>query len=423
MLDRTFIRENIDRVRKALADRHSDFDLNKLVELDDRARTLRKEVEDDRAERNRVSEKTGRLSKLGQDITGDRAAMKALANSIKQKESELADIEEELTVLLKTIPNLPHPSVPVGKDETANKLIRKVGEPRRFDFVPRDHVELGTALGILDMERAAKITGARFAHYWGLGARLERALINFMLDVQTRENGYGEVLPPFIVNDQTLFGTGQLPKFEADLFKLQDLKYYLIPTAEVPVTNLYRDEILDGKTLPIKLAAYTPCFRSEAGSYGKDVRGLIRQHQFNKVELVCFSRPEESYDELEKLTAAAETILKKLELPYQVVALSTGDLGFSAAKTYDLEVWLPSQQRYREISSCSNFEDFQARRANIRFRTDAKSKPRLVHTLNGSGLAVGRTWLAILENYQQADGSVKIPDALAPYMDGVKEIR
>ncbi|HEV8132160.1 MAG TPA: serine--tRNA ligase [Acidobacteriota bacterium] len=423
MLDRTFVRENIEQVGKALQDRGSDFNLDKFLELDDRVRTLRTEVEEGRAERNRMSEKIGRLTKLGQDTTAERTAMKARTNKTKQDESELTAVEEELATLLKIIPNIPHPSVPVGKDETANQLIRKVGEPRRFDFSPKDHVELGAALGILDMERAAKITGARFAHYWGLGARLERALINFMLDVQTRENGYQEVLPPFIVNDQTLFGTGQLPKFRADLFKLDGLDYYLVPTAEVPVTNLYRDEIIESKKLPLKLTAYTPCFRSEAGSYGKDTRGLIRQHQFNKVELVCFSQPDTSYDELERLTTAAETILQKLELPYQVVALSTGDLGFAAAKTYDLEVWLPSQQRCREISSCSNFEDFQARRANIRFRADAKAKPRLVHTLNGSGLAVGRTWVAIVENYQQPDGSVKIPKVLVPYMDGVREIR
>ncbi|HEY3128705.1 MAG TPA: serine--tRNA ligase [Acidobacteriota bacterium] len=438
MLDRTFIRENLDRVRKALTDRGSDFDLDKFLRLEELARNLRKEVEEHRAARNRLNERIAQLAKQGVDISSERAQMKERGDLLTQKELELKQWENELEELLKIIPNIPHPSVPVGKDETANQLIRKVGEPRHFDFAPKDHVEIGTALGILDLERAAKITGARFAHYWGLGARLERALINFMLDVHTREHGYREVLPPFIVNDQTLFGTGQLPKFEADLFKLQEFraevsatgqtpsgarKYYLIPTAEVPVTNLFRDEVVENEKLPLKLAAYTPCFRSEAGSYGKDVRGLIRQHQFNKVELVCFSLPEQSYDELEKLTGAAETILKKLGLPYQVVALSTGDLGFAAAKTYDLEVWLPSQQRYREISSCSNFEDFQARRANIRYRSDAKSKPRLLHTLNGSGLAVGRTWLAILENYQQADGSVKIPDALVSYMAGETEIR
>ncbi|MBI4454670.1 MAG: serine--tRNA ligase [Acidobacteria bacterium] len=423
MLDRTFIRENIDRVRMALGNRHSDVDLSQFQNLDACERTFRKEAEELRAKRNSVSEQIGRLTRQGQDTTILRKEMREVGDRIKYLEEELVRLEASLSQFLHSIPNVPNSSVPIGPDESANQVIRRVGELRAMEFAPKDHVELGARLGILDIERATKITGARFANYWGLGARLERALITFMLDVHTREHGYQEVLPPFMVNDQALFGTGQLPKFAADLFKIEGFNYYLVPTAEVPVTNLYRDEVLEGEKLPVKLTAYTPCFRSEAGSYGKDTRGLIRQHQFNKVELVCFCRPEDSYDELEKLTAAAETILQRLELPYQVVALSTGDLGFASAKTYDLEVWLPSQRRYREISSCSNFEDFQARRANIRFRPDPQSKARLVHTLNGSGLAVGRTWVAVVENYQQGDGSVKIPEVLVSYMDGTREIR
>ncbi|MBI3940863.1 MAG: serine--tRNA ligase [Acidobacteria bacterium] len=423
MLERVFIRENIDRVQKALQDRGSDVDLARFQELDGRERVLRRELEELRAKRNRTSEEIGRLTRQGEETAGLRAEVKGLGDRIKYLDGEVLQLGEALNQFLHVIPNVPHPSVPVGKDETANTLIRKVGEPRVMEFSPKDHIELGARLGILDLERATKIAGTRFANYWGLGARLERALIWLMLDVHTREHGYQEVLPPFMVNAQALFGTGQLPKFAGDLFKIEGLNYYLIPTAEVPVTNLFKDEVLDGDRLPVKLTAYTPCFRSEAGSYGKDTRGLIRQHQFNKVELVCFSRPEESYNELEKLTASAEAILQRLELPYRVVALSSGDLGFSSAKTFDLEVWVPSQQRYREISSCSNFEDFQARRANIRFRSEAGAKTRLVHTLNGSGLAVGRTWLAVVENFQQADGSVKIPEALVPYMGGVSEIR
>ena len=423
MLDRTFIRDNIDRLRKALAQRHWDLDLGRFEELDARERAVRKRVEELRAERNSSSKEIGNLTKQGQDTSALRRRMAEVGEEISSLEKQLEELESALQNFLAEIPNIPHETVPTGRDESSNEEIRKVGEPKPMDFEVRDHLEIGTRLGILDVERAAKITGARFAHYWGAGARMERALINFMLDIHTREHGYREVLPPFIVNDRTLFGTGQLPKFAADLFKLEGLEYYLIPTAEVPVTNLYRDEVLEGGMLPLRLTAYTPCFRSEAGSYGKDTRGLIRQHQFNKVELVCFCRPEESYEELERLTAAAEKVLQRLELPYRVVALSTGDLGFAAAKTYDLEVWLPSQRKYREISSCSNFEDFQARRANIRFRAEPKGKPRLVHTLNGSGLAVGRTWLAILENYQREDGSVQIPAALVPFMDGLKEIR
>lgn len=423
MLDKTFIRENLERVRSALSTRNSDIDLSGFQRLDERLRKLQGEADQLRAERNRESEKIGKMAQQGADIAGQRATVKTLGDRIKTLESELAELDRELDGLLRLIPNVPHPSVPVGRDETANVVVRRVGEKPSFNFPALDHVELGTRLGILDMERAAKVTGARFANYWGAGARLERALIAFMLDVHTREHGYREALPPFMVNDQSLFGTGQLPKFAADLFKLEGLNYYLVPTAEVPVTNLFRDEILEAASLPLRVTAYTPCFRSEAGSYGKDTRGLIRQHQFNKVELVCFCRPEESYEELERLTGSAEVILQRLELPYQVVALSSGDLGFSAAKTFDLEVWLPSQERYREISSCSNFEDFQARRANIRYRPDARGKNRLVHTLNGSGLAVGRTWLAVVENYQQEDGSIRIPPVLVPYMHGETEIR
>src|SRR6201995_4833297 len=337
----------------------------------------------------------------------------------------MEEADARLRNILIGIPNLPDDSVPVGKNEEDNVEVRRFGTPPQVDFTPKPHWELGEQLGVLDMERAAKITGARFAVYWNLGAKLERALMNFMLDLHTREHGYTEVLPPYLVNAESMYGTGQLPKFEADLFKVPhgDKNLYLIPTAEVPVTNLYRDEILDAAQLPTSLVAYTPCFRSEAGSYGKDVRGIIRQHQFQKVELVKFTRPENSYEQHEKLTRNAEEILQRLGLPYRVMALSTGDMGFSSAKTYDLEVWLPGQQLFREISSCSNFLDFQARRANIRYRPAGQNKTTLVHTLNGSGLAVGRTWLAILENYQQADGSVRIPDALIPYMGGQTEIR
>jgi seryl-tRNA synthetase len=332
-------------------------------------------------------------------------------------------VEADLTGSMVTVPNLPHESAPIGRDESANQEIKRWGAAPSFDFEPRDHVDLGVALGILDLERATKISGARFSILIGLGARLERALINFCLDVQTKRHGYQEVLPPFIVNSNTLFGTGQLPKFEADLFKLTDERnFYLIPTAEVPLTNIYAGEILDGARLPIKMTAYTPCFRSEAGSYGKDTRGLIRQHQFDKVELVKITRPEDSYDELESLTRDAETILEELGLAYRRVALATGDLGFTSAKTYDIEVWLPSQNTYREISSCTNCEAFQARRASIRFRRDQKSKPEFAHTLNGSGMAIGRLWLALLENYQQADGSIMIPEALRPYLDGLERM-
>jgi seryl-tRNA synthetase len=426
MLDINYVRTNLDLVRQKLAARNFPLaPLDRFTALDERRRALIGERDDLNAVRNRESQEIGKLMKAGQKADADarRAAVREIGDRITVTESELNEIEGELNTLLVTVPNLPHDSAPVGRDESANQEIKRWGEPPVFDFEPRDHVDLATALGLLDLERAAKISGARFSILTGVGARLERGLINFCLDLQTKRHGYTEVLPPFIVNAQTLFGTGQLPKFEGDLFKLTDERdFYLIPTAEVPLTNIYADEILDGARLPIKMTAYTPCFRSEAGSYGKDTRGLIRQHQFDKVELVKITRPEDSYDELEKLTADAEAVLEALGLAYRRVMLSTGDMGFSAAKTYDLEVWLPSQNTYREISSCSNCESFQARRAQIRFRREAKSKPEYAHTLNGSGLAIGRTWLAVLENYQQADGSVVIPEALRPYMDGMESI-
>lgn len=427
MLDINYVRANLDLVRQKLAARNFPLaPLDRFTELDLRRRALIGERDELNASRNRESQEIGKLMKAGQkeDAEGRRAAVREIGDRITETEAELSEIERELNTLLVTVPNLPHDDVPVGRDESANQEIKQWGEPPAFDFEPRDHVDLATALGLLDLERAAKISGARFSILTGAGARLERGLINFCLDMQTRRHGYTEVVPPFIVNAQTLFGTGQLPKFEGDLFKLTDERnFYLIPTAEVPLTNIYADEILDGARLPIKMTAYTPCFRSEAGSYGKDTRGLIRQHQFNKVELVKITRPEDSYDELEKLTADAEAVLEALGLAYRRIVLSTGDMGFSAAKTYDLEVWLPSQNTYREISSCSNCEGFQARRAQIRFRRDTKSKPEYAHTLNGSGMAIGRTWLALLENYQQADGSIVIPEALRPYMDGMESIK
>src|SRR6266571_2388705 len=394
-------------------------------EINKRRRTLVRERDDLNAIRNRESQEIGKLMKAGQkeEAQSRRAAVRELGDQIAAIETELSAIERDLNDLMVSLPNLPHQSAPVGPDESANQEIKRWGTPPVFDFEPRDHVDLGVSLGLLDLERAAKISGSRFAILMGAGARLERALINFCLDIQTRKNGYEEALPPFIVNSNTLFGTGQLPKFEADLFKLTDERgLYLIPTAEVPLTNLYAGEILDGARLPIKMTAYTPCFRSEAGSHGKDTRGLIRQHQFDKVELVKITRPEDSYDELESLTHDAEVVLEELGLAYRRVALATGDLGFSSAKTYDIEVWLPSQNTYREISSCSNCEAFQARRAGIRFRREQKSKPEFAHTLNGSGLAIGRLWLALLENYQQADGSVVIPQALRPYIDGLEKL-
>lgn len=423
MLDINFVRNRHAEVLRRLATRGPGYDLKEFAELDQSRRNTVSEVDRLRSERNSASQEIGRMKKAGEDTAAQQEAVRRLGDEIKNLENTLAEVEGKLNSLLACIPNLPHESVPVGSDESANRVVRTWGEPARFDFQPKEHVELGEQLGILDMSRAGKITGARFALYIGAGALLERALIQFMLDMHTREHGYREILPPFMVNSQSLYGTGNLPKFAADLFKLEDHDYYLIPTAEVPVTNIFREEILPGEDLPIAFAAYTPCFRSEAGSYGKDTRGLIRQHQFNKVELVRFSLPEDSYEQLELLTGHAEKILQRLGLPYRTVTLSTGDMGFSSAKTYDLEVWLPGQGKYREISSCSNFEDFQARRANIRYRPKAKDKPRLVHTLNGSGLAIGRTWVAVVENYQRSDGTVSIPEALQPYMRGMKEIR
>jgi len=376
------------------------------------------EAETMKARRNRASEDISKLKKSGQDATAAIAETKDLREQIQAREKAAADLDARLQDILSGIPNMPHPSVPVGHGAEENVEVRRWGTPPQFDFAPKPHWDLGAELGVLDLERAVKLTGARFAVYWDLGAKLERALANFMLDLHTREHGYTEVLPPYLVNSESMYGTGQLPKFASDSFRVPhgDKDLWLIPTAEVPVTNLYRDEILDAERLPISLTAYTPCFRSEAGSYGKDVRGIIRQHQFQKVELVKFSRPENSYEEHEKLTRDAETVLQKLGLHYRTVALCTGDMGPSSAKTYDIEVWLPGQQLFREISSCSNFESYQARRANIRYRPEGKNKTEFVHTLNGSGLAVGRTWVAIVENYQQADGSVVIPDALRPYI-------
>lgn len=422
MLDLKFVRENIDVVQKAVEARRAEVDLASFRLLDEKRRAILPELESLRARRNEVSAEVGRIKKAGGDPSGVFAEMKEVGGRIKELEQQSAGVEEQLKALLMTIPNLPHESVPVGNGEEDNPVVTTWGEPPKFDFEPLNHWDIGESLDIIDFERAARMTGARFAVLKGLGARLERALINFMLDLHTKEHGYIEVLPPFMVNSQAMTGTGNLPKFGDDLFKLEGTDYWLIPTAEVPVTNLHMQEVLDGAKLPLLYTAYTPCFRSEAGSHGKDVRGLIRQHQFDKVELVRFVRPEDSYEHLEKLTANAEEVLRRLELPYRKVVLCTGDMGFSSAKTYDLEVWLPGQGRYREISSCSNFEDFQARRAGIRFKDKGQKGTSLAHTLNGSGLAVGRTLVAILENGQQADGSVRLPKALAPFMGGVSEI-
>ena len=420
MLDLSFVRDNLPLVEEKLRQRGMDPGevLKDFRAIDTERRQAITETETMKARRNRASEEIAPLKKSGQDASALIAETKELREKIQEREKLVAEYEERLQQLLAGIPNLPHQSVPVGKSADDNVEVRQWGSQPTFDFTPKPHWELGEQLGVLDMERATKLTGARFAVYWDLGARLERALANFMLDLHTREHGYTEVLPPFLVNSDSMYGTGQLPKFASDLFRVPhgERDLWLIPTAEVPVTNLYRDEVINADRLPISLTAYTPCFRSEAGSYGKDVRGIIRQHQFQKVELVKFTRPENSYEELERLTHDAESVLQKLGLHYRVVALSTADMGFSSAKTYDIEVWLPGQGLFREISSCSNFESFQARRANIRFRNDGKGKSELVHTLNGSALAVGRTWLAVIENYQQADGSVLIPEALQPYM-------
>ena len=422
MLDLKFVRSNLDRIREMIRDRGYDLDVSRLEALDQERRKRLTSLEELRHRRNKVSEEIAAMKKRGEDASEVIAQMKEVSSQIKEREKELSQFLEELDQLLMVMPNIPHESVPVGKDENDNPVVRTWGEIPERNFEPLPHWETGERLGILDFARAAKIAGARFALYRGLGARLERALITFMLDVHTKEHGYTEVLPPFMVNSAAMTGTGQLPKFKEDLFKIEDWDYYLVPTAEVPVTNIHREEVLAEKDLPIYYVAYTPCFRSEAGSYGKDTRGLIRQHQFNKVEMVKFAKPEDSYEELESLTRNAEEILRRLELPYRVITLCTGDLGFSAAKTYDLEVWLPGQNLYREISSCSNFGDFQARRAEIRFKREGGKGTELVHTLNGSGLAVGRTLVAILENYLQPDGSVAIPEALRPYIPEVDSI-
>jgi seryl-tRNA synthetase len=420
MLDLNFVRENLPLVEEKLRQRGMDpaAVLKDFREVDTQRRQAITEAETSKAQRNKASEEIAKLKKSGQDASAAMAQTKELREKISALEKTATDLDGRLRDILVGIPNLPHASVPVGHSADDNVEVRRWGTPPKFDFPPKAHWDLGPQLGILDMERAAKLTGARFAVYWDLGAKLERALMNFMLDLHTREHGYTEVLPPYLVNSESMYGTGQLPKFASDSFRVPhgDKDLWLIPTAEVPVTNLYRDEVLDQERLPISLTAYTPCFRSEAGSYGKDVRGIIRQHQFQKVELVKFGHPEHSYEEHEKLTHDAEEILQKLGLHYRTVALCTGDLGAASAKTYDIEVWLPGQQLYREISSCSNFESYQARRANIRYRPEGKNKTEFVHTLNGSGLAVGRTWVAIIENYQQSDGSVVIPDALQPYI-------
>jgi seryl-tRNA synthetase len=422
VLPRELLRQDSDRVRRALVERGQDgAPLDAWLTLDSERRQRLVELEELQRKRNEASRVIGALKAAGDDAAALIAAVGTLKEEIGAAETRVAALEAELSAIELRLPNLPHESVPRGADAAANRVERVVGEPTRFDFPARPHWDLGTELGILDFERGAKVAGARFTVYFGAGAALERALIQFMLDLHVREHGYTEVLPPFIVNRDALVGTGQLPKFEQDLFKLEGYDYYLIPTAEVPVTNLHREEILDEARLPVRYAAYTPCFRSEAGSYGKDVRGLIRQHQFNKVEMVQLATPESSFDQLEEMTDQAGRVMERLGLPYRVVCLSTGDMGFSAAKTYDLEVWLPGQGCYREISSCSNCGDFQARRANLRFRK-AGEKPRYLHTLNGSGLAVGRTLIAVLENYQRADGSIDVPDALRPYLGGLERI-
>ena len=426
MLDPAYVRDHLDGVRAALRNRGMDPEalLGPFAALDSKRRELIPNVEGLKREQNAAGEEVARAKKEGRDPSAVFAANKARGQQIKQLEAELDAIEQQRFQLLMTVPNMPDASVPVGANAEANVEVRRHGTPRAFDFEPKPHWDLGPALGILDFERAARMSGARFAVLLGAGARLARALINFMLDLHTREHGCTEVEPPFLVNADALRGTGNLPKFEQDLFKIAgDWDLYLIPTAEVPLTNLYRGEILDGRHLPLRYTAYTPCFRSEAGSYGADVRGLIRQHQFDKVELMTFAAPDRSFDELERLTLNAEEVLRRLELPYRTMLLCTGDMGFASAKTYDLEVWLPSQRTYREISSCSNTMAFQARRANIKFRPDGTGKAEFVHTLNGSGLAVGRTLIAILENFQQRDGSVVVPQALRPYLDGVERIR
>ncbi len=421
MIDIKLVRNEPEKVRAGMAKRRAQVPLDQFINLDEERRRKLTEVEQLKNKRNTVSREVGRLKAQGQDATGLIQEMQDVGGVIQELDQAIRVIEEQLNQILMVIPNIPHESVPVGKDETENQLIKTWGEPRKFNFQPRTHDEIGTGIGIMDFERAAKISGARFVVMSGWGAKLERALFNFMLDLHSGEHGYTEIFPPFLVNRASMTGTGQLPKFEEDMFKCAPGDFYLIPTAEVPVTNLHRDEILSLEQLPIRYAAYTACFRAEAGSAGRDTKGIIRQHQFNKVELVKFTRPDESYQEHEKLVHDAEDVLQRLGLPYRIMLLCSGDQGFSAAKCYDLEVWLPSFNTYREISSCSNFEDFQARRANIRYRPAPGDKPEFVHTLNGSGVAVGRAVAAILENYQNEDGSVTVPEALRPYM-GVEKM-
>lgn len=422
MLDIRAIRSNPEEIKRKLSRRGQQFRIDEVLKLDEKRRQMLYDVEELKSKRNKVSEEVARLKKAKQDAEALIAEMREVSDKIKEDDEKIRLLDEEITGILLTIPNTPSDSTPDGSSSDDNVEVRKFGEPTKFDYEPKAHWDIGVDLNILDFETAGKVTGARFTFYRGLGARLERALINFMLDTHT-ENGYTEIFPPFMVHRRSMIGTGQLPKFEEDAFKVYNTEYFLVPTAEVPVTNMYREQVLDGSVLPIKHTAYTACFRAEAGSAGRDTRGLIRQHQFNKVELVKFVNPDNSYEELEKLTEDAERILKLLKLPYRVVSLCAGDLGFSSAKTYDLEVWMPSYGKYVEISSCSNFEDFQARRADIKFRPDSKEKPRYVHTLNGSGLAVGRTVAAILENFQQGDGSVVIPEVLRPYIGGLDKIK
>jgi len=422
MLDPKFVLEHLESVQNRLADRGQRISFDDLVRVSREKKDVLKKSEELRSVRNKASEEVSRLKKQGQDASALIAEMRRVGDDIAALDARLKAFDEELRATLLNIPNIPHESVPIGRSSEDNKEVRRWGSPPELGFKPLAHWDVGAKLGILDFERAAKIAGSRFAVYFGAGAALERALIGFMIDIHARERGFTEVLPPFIANAESLTGTGNLPKFKEDLFKLEGFDWYLIPTAEVPLTNIYRNEMLDGAALPTRFVAWTPCFRSEAGSYGKDVRGLIRQHQFNKVEMMTFSRPEGSFDELEHMTASAEEVLKRLGLHHRVVLLCTGDMGFASAKTYDLEVWMPSRDGFMEISSCSNCADFQARRANIRFKREAKGKPEFVHTLNGSGLAVGRTVSAILENFQQADGSVVVPEALRPYMNGRERI-
>ncbi len=421
MLDMKFVRDNLDVVRTMLKNRNNSMSLDGFAELEKKRRDILNESDSLKSQKNSTSKKIGELRKAGEDTTEISAAVRELGKKISALDNELREVEENLREILLSIPNIPADDVPIGIDDTQNPEVRRWGEPRSFDFKPKAHWDIGTDLNILDFDRASKVTGARFTFYRGLGARLERACINFMMDLHANKHGYTEMLAPYIVNKNSMIGTGQLPKFAEDMFKLEGTDFYLVPTAEVPTTNYHRDEILSAENLPEYISCYTACFRAEAGAAGRDTRGLIRQHQFNKVELIKFTKPEESWAELESMVAAAEDVLKILEIPYRVVLLCTGDMSFTSAKTYDIEVWMPAQNKYREISSCSNCTDYQARRANIKFKRDNKSKPEFVHTLNGSGIAVGRTVAAILENYQQADGSVLIPKALVPYM-GVERI-